>query len=523
MANVLTIILRAVLLIVDALVGIVLKFIFDRQRRSLPAIRNPLLLKSATELATLIRTRKVRCRQVVNAFVERIKETNPLTNAVVAERFEDALREADRIDDVLDGSKEGSLPDEYSEDLAPLLGVPFTAKEAFAISGLANTSGLVSRKHVKATRDADVVALLRQAGAIPIGLTNVSELCMWHESFNEVYGRTNNVYHLGRTVGGSSGGEGCVLAAAGSVVGVGSDVGGSIRMPALFSGVFGHKPTTGIVSNSGQHPGAAGLECNYLSTGPLYRYACDLVPMLKVMAGPEGRGRLSLDKPVDLRKVTFYYMEDDGGRSLCSPVHADIREAVRRVINHASTKLQARVKNVYLHLFSQSFDIWQSKRYTSGSHTFCELLGGVRGPINPIKELALWLLGQRRHTLQALVLGVAEKVNRNTRQTDERLARMCRDLQDDLGVLLSDNAVLIYPSHPRPAPYHYQALVTFANFSYTGIFNILGLPVTQVPLGLSRDGLPVGVQVVGALHRDHVTLAVARELEKTFGGWVPPP
>ena len=137
-------------------------------------------------------------------------------------------------------------------------------------------------------------------------VTNVSELCLWMESSNYVYGRTNNPYHYGRTPGGSSGGEGSILSAAGSPFGIGSDIGGSIRMPAFFNGIFGHKPSTGIVCNMGQIPVANGTLDSYLVTGPLSRFCCDLKPMLKVMMKPEKVNVLKLDDPVDLKKIKVF-------------------------------------------------------------------------------------------------------------------------------------------------------------------------------------------------------------------------
>src|SRR6185503_363040 len=148
--------------------------------------------------------------------------------------------------------------------------------------------GLVARKGRLATQDAVAVARLRAAGAIPLGVTNVSELCMWMESDNRVYGRTNNPYDQARTVGGSSGGEGAIIGAGGAPFGVGSDIGGSIRIPAAFCGVVGHKPSGRLVPNTGQFPPAEGPANAYLGTGPLVRRVRDVWPLLRVMAGPDG-------------------------------------------------------------------------------------------------------------------------------------------------------------------------------------------------------------------------------------------
>ena len=141
---------------------------------------------------------------------------------------------------------------------------------------------------------------------------------MGMESSNNVYGRTNNPYHVGRTSGGSSGGEAAILAAGGSPMGIGSDIGGSIRIPAFFNGIFGHKPTTGIVSNIGQIPVAQGIMDTFLSTGPMSRYAEDLIPLMKVLLKPnlEKTNLLQLDNPIDLRNLKVYYMTNDGGNPL---------------------------------------------------------------------------------------------------------------------------------------------------------------------------------------------------------------
>lgn len=228
---------------------------------------------SAVALARRIRERSVTARAVVDAHIAHLERCNPTLNALVADRFAEARAEADLADEAV---RRGA-------PLGPLHGVPCTIKEAFALTGMPNTSGLVARKGLRATRDATAVQRLRAAGAIPLGVTNVSELCMWMESDNRVYGRSNNPYDPRRIVGGSSGGEGAVVGAGGAPFGLGSDIGGSIRMPAFFNGVFGHKPSAGLVPGSGQFPMATGAATRYLTTGPLARRAEDLYPLLSVM------------------------------------------------------------------------------------------------------------------------------------------------------------------------------------------------------------------------------------------------
>lgn len=174
----------------------------------------------AKTLASKIRRLEIGVEELLEVFVDRINVVNASINAVVADRFSEALVEARELDEELREMSQDER-DEL-EDIKPFLGVPFTAKEAFAVRGLPNSGGLVARKDHIAEEDAVVVRRLRQAGAIPIAVSNCSELCMWWESANRVYGRTSNPYNKSKIVGGSSGGEGAIIGAAGSVFGVGS-------------------------------------------------------------------------------------------------------------------------------------------------------------------------------------------------------------------------------------------------------------------------------------------------------------
>ncbi|KAA0202035.1 hypothetical protein HAZT_HAZT004277, partial [Hyalella azteca] len=177
-------------------------------------------------------------QEVVAAFIDRIKEINPILNCVVETRFDEALKEAEALDCEL---RNTSKDNETLAKETPFLGVPFSMKECFQVKGLHQTSGLYGRRDIVAEEDADVVRLLKKAGCILVCTTNVPELCMWWETSNTIYGRTNNPYNPMCIVGGSSGGEACLQSACGSPFGVGSDIGGSIRMPAFFNGIFGHK------------------------------------------------------------------------------------------------------------------------------------------------------------------------------------------------------------------------------------------------------------------------------------------
>ena len=201
------------------------EFVYGKRGVCVPQPKNPILHLQGHVIAEKIKKRELTCEETSKAFIERIHQVNPLLNAVVRDRFEEAIAEARYIDKVLDS--DAPECDERKSFLLgkPLLGVPVTVKESLACKGLSHTVGLVDRKDAIASEDAKVVENLRKAGAIPIAVTNCSELCMWCETDNQLHGRTNNPYDTSKMAGGSSGGEGSIISAAGSVCGVGSDVG----------------------------------------------------------------------------------------------------------------------------------------------------------------------------------------------------------------------------------------------------------------------------------------------------------
>uniref|UniRef100_A0A669CAK0 Fatty acid amide hydrolase 2b n=1 Tax=Oreochromis niloticus TaxID=8128 RepID=A0A669CAK0_ORENI len=483
--------------------------------KKLPPVRNPLLLMSATQLAKKIRRKEVSSVEVVQAYIDRIQEVNPFVNAVVKDRFAAALQEAAQVDKLIEEETGG---EEVLEDRLPLLGVPLSVKESYALQGMPFTTGLVSRRGIVATVDAPPVALLKRAGAIPLGVTNTSELCMWYESHNHIYGITNNPYDLERIPGGSSGGEGSILGAAGSVIGVGSDIGGSIRMPCFFNGIFGHKTTPGVVSCENQYPPFSGRQEEYLSSGPMCRYAEDLLPMLKIMAGPRVN-MLSLNTKVDLKKLRFFTIPHDGGSPLITPVSKELVDIQRKVAERLEADLGVKVQEVHFPELHYSFQIWDTymvlpDKEGKPPQTFAELMGEPGRPAWPLWELLKWMIGKSDHTLAAI--GKAFKVSSSS------IIQIKEKLQKEVDELLGADGVFLYPSHPRVAPKHHHPLLRPFDFSYTGIINMLGLPVTQCPLGVGEEGLPLGVQVVAGKLQDHLTLAVALHLEKTFGGWKDP-
>src|SRR4051812_16717051 len=233
--------------------------------------------RSALELAAAIRSGETTSRDVVEAHIAVLERIQPTHRPLAAERFAAARREADEADRRV---ATGPLP--------PLLGVPCTVKESIAVTGMPHTAGVIGRRGVRAAEDATVVARVRAAGAIVLGVSNTSELTLWIESANRVYGRTGNAHDPRRTAGGSSGGEGVTVGAGGAAFGLGTDFGGSIRLPAFFNGCFGLKPSPGRVPVEGQWPRPVGEAARLLAFGPLTRRAEDLMPLLRILAGDEG-------------------------------------------------------------------------------------------------------------------------------------------------------------------------------------------------------------------------------------------
>ena len=472
-----------------------------------------LLTLSATRLAELIRSRQATSRDILERHIARIEAVNPALNAVVAKRYTEARFEADAADARVLAGEEG---------LPPFHGVPCTIKECFSLTGMPHSAGLVARKHVRATSDATTVARVRAAGAIPMGVTNTSELCMWMETNNRLYGRTNNPYDVSRIVGGSSGGEGAIVGSGASPFGLGSDIGGSIRMPAFFCGVFGHKPSGGMVPGTGQFPLAENDALRYLTTGPLCRRAEDLMPLLHLLAGPDGEDarceRMPLGDPtsVDWTRMRVLDVRENG---ILEP-DVVLQMEQEHVARHFE-KLGAKVERRVFPQLESSLEIWSAMLDAAGGTSFAALLGEGK-PIESAWQLARWFLRASPHTLPAIVLALIEKVPHLMPGRAKELVQQGIDLRGELQRELGEDGILLFPSYPHVAPKHYSPLIPPIGWAYTAIINVLQLPATQVPMGLGGDGLPLGLQVIAAHGFDHLTIAAALELERAFGGWVPP-
>ncbi|GLG94640.1 Fatty-acid amide hydrolase 2 [Gryllus bimaculatus] len=531
----------------------------ESKRQIVPPVKDPLLLESAVSLAEKIRKKEVRSEEVVKCFIARIREVNPIINAVTDECFDEAIEEAQAVDAIVASRSEEELKREK-----PFLGVPFTTKDSTACKGVLHTLGIQARKDVRADEDSEVVARLKAAGGILLGVTNIPEINMWCESRNMLHGQTNNPYDTRRTVGGSSGGEACVIAACGSPLGIGSDIGGSIRLPCFTCGIFGHKPTTGLTPTRGLTLRTGEEGRTMVSAGPMSRYVQDLAPLLRVLIGEDKAVKeLQLDDEVPLANLQVVY-SDALGDIRASAMRPDMMEPLMRAVNHFQEISKLPVRKIHIKNMKYTFRLWHywilkepcDFSYELSNRKICSVNFKIifhfivlfistsklkkcmivckraelycvicetnfeNGRVDFWRELPLKLFGMSNFTLAAIVRLAMEAILpvEAPAWAEEKTNSMVKEITEILG----ENGVLLFPSSPMPAMHHYASFVRPYNFAYFAIFNVLNLPVTQVPMGLNAEGIPVGIQVVGAPNKDRLCLAVAKELQKAFGGYVPP-
>lgn len=233
-------------------------------------------------------------------------------------------------------------------------------------------------------------------------------------------------------------------------------------------------------------------------------------------------GRLGLSAEVYLKKLRFFSVPHNGGSHLVSPVDVQLLQAQKMVVRHLEADLGVKVQELFIPQLKYSFQIWGTMMASPGKDgkpptTFAELMSEGGKKVWPVWEMFKWFLGFSSHTFAAIGLALVELFQSS--HPSPFILQQKEKLQQELEEMLGTDGVLLYPSHPQIAPKHHHPVFTPFNFSYTGIFNILGLPVTQCPLGLSEEGLPLGVQIVTGKLQDRLSLATALYLEKAFGGW----
>lgn len=256
-----------------------------------------------------------------------------------------------------------------------------------------------------------------------------------------------------------------------------------------------------------------------LGVGPMTRFAVDLKPLLSVMAG-ENSSKLNLDQPVNISKLKVYYQFSNDA-PLVDPVDTDITAAMKKVVEFLKKQHNVNAEEKKIDRLRKSLPIWMTNMKESIKYE--ERIMEGKGVFAIIKEILKNLVGCSGNTFVGLVTALTDHTGAEIDSESYKYYLKVREhLEKIFTEMLGDDGVFLYPTHPTPAPYHNEPLVRSFNFTYTGIINCLGLPATNIPLGLGREGLPIGIQVVANHNNDRLCLAVAEELERGFGGWVEP-
>ena len=462
---------------------------------------------SAVSMAEQIRQKKLSPVELVEAHLAKIARLNPQLNAFVHLSAEDALVKA----------REAEASVMRGDSLGPLHGVPISIKSSIDVSGMRCEVGTKLRAGYVAQTDAPLVSRLRKAGAIILGVTNTPELLMAWETDNLLYGRTNNPWDLSRTPGGSSGGEAAAIASGCSAGGVGSDGGGSIRVPAHFSGICGLKPTPGRIPATGHYPNSVGPFALLGVVGPMARTVGDLKVLFEVMQGPDYGDPSSAPVPVrwpgedELKKNRVGYFEDDGRTPVTSETRAAV-ESAAQALRRAGFKVE-RFRPEGLEFTRQ---LWWKFFGIAGGMLLGPMIKGREADLSPIlKEFSSWVDAEPTHTGASLL--------DTWIQRDVVRTQVFREMNDYPVLLCPVASIPAFRHGERSWRIDGQTVQYLDAWSYAEWFNLLGTPAAVVPVAQSAEGLPIGVQISGLPWEEEKVLAVAAALEAECGGWRQPP
>lgn len=469
------------------------------------------LYGSLIGMAEQVRAGEISPVELVDAHLARIEKLNPKLNAFVC-------MDADRARARAKSAEAAVAAPGGKNALGSLHGVPISIKSSVDVAGLSCECGSELRKGYVPESDAPLVARLRGAGAIILGNTNVPEFLMAYETDNLLYGRTNSPWDLARTPGGSSGGEAAAIAAGCSAGGVGSDGGGSIRIPAHFAGICGLKPTPGRIPSTAHFPGSAG-PFSYLGVvGPMARTIRDVERLFEVMAGPDPGDPASAPvalrrwKEDEVRRLRVAYFEEDGAIPVTPETAAAVRKAADALRQRGFEVEAWRPDNL-----DRIWQYWWNLFGRAGQMAFSPLLDGHDSAISPLlREFRRWV-GEEKP------LGGAELLN----------TLLGRDvLRNAFLAKMERFPILLCPACAVPAFKHGEREWNVGSgrkveylkaMAYSQWFNLLGNPAAVVPVGTSPEGLPIGVQIVGRPWEEEAVLAVAAKIEDACGGFRRPP
>lgn len=463
-----------------------------------------LTTKSATDLVALIRSRTLSPVEVVEAHLRRIEQVNRSLNAIVT-----------LAEDAVDRARVCEAALMSGNDVGPLHGLPITVKDTIDTAGLRTTSGSRIRAHHLPERDAASVARLKAAGAIILGKTNTPEMAVPYETNNPVFGRTNNPNAPGHTCGGSSGGEAAAIAACLSPAGLGSDLSGSIRVPAHFCGIGGLKPTTARVSMDGHTPAASGVVALGASIGPMARRVEDLALLFKVLAEPTqfeaAQNETGIQDPTLVRGLRVAWYIDDGGTAVSDEIRAAVHSAAQALAGAGLQTIEtvppgvAKGSQLWIELFSRAANLeiaalYQGREAEAGPQVARLLREFDQGPADFEEKI------YRAERLAAAVL-----------ERERRREELLEWMKTTELILAPVGATAAFEHGAERVEVNGKSISVFRAFGYSQTFNVLGLPSVAVPAGRTASGLPIGVQIVGRPFEERTVLAAAAIIEAALG------
>ncbi len=458
---------------------------------------------SIAEMRENIGTKKVSPVEVVAAHLERIETLQPKLNAFVHLDAEAARAQARRAEETL----------RTGRALGPLFGVPITLKSCIDVAGWPCPAGSLLRRDYIAEADATLTARLQAAGAILLGNTNTPEFLMAYETDNLISGKTSNPWDLSRSAGGSSGGEAAAIASGCSAGGVGSDGGGSVRVPAHFCGICGLKPTPGRIPATGHFPAGVGAFSWIGVVGLMSRTIADVRALFEVMAGPDPGDALSAPVPLaavndaQLKGLRVGVLESDA----LGEVDMETAAALQKAANDLATRGFV-VEPMRLQGLERAIELWWFFFGPAIAHLFQPSVAGHEDKLSRIFREYLQF-ADAPVTLDALLSACAER--------DLLRANILRQMRY-VPILLSPVSTTTAFRHGegtwRPgAKQCYRDTMRFSQW-----LNLTGFPGASVPVCVSAQGLPIGVQVIGRPHEEELVLAVAERIENGRGPWLAP-
>ncbi|MFS0784357.1 amidase [Bacillus sp. 1P06AnD] len=460
----------------------------------------------ATAIAEQIRNRSIRSVDAVNIYIKAILTINPVLNCVIEDRFEAALAEAEEMDHLLD---QGVV---YAGRLA---GVPISMKECLDVSGMKTTGGLRSRKNHQSTDDAHIVHLLKNEGAIIIGKTNTAAMCFYQETDNKLFGRTNNPWNTARTAGGSSGGEAALVASGGAAVGIGSDIGGSIRIPSHFNGTVGFKSSYGKISYEGGFPEVTiPLQKRMLGVGAIAKSVRDAKLINEVLSEkiPDNQDLHSYEIILPLGQIN--YPISSKTRTLLM----DIRDFLQKSFPVSDQKPPYYQASALMWQLIMSIDGANDIARTAFSHP--------KPPIwkEYVKEKLLRVSDHHRFLTWALIGAKWLQPKKEQLEEIEKTIEQGNTLVEEF----FHQSLLVLPVYHSAAPKHGQVFKelfsprrTFQTFMpFTAYANVWGLPSLTVPVGEDREGMPIAVQIISSPKNENAIFQLGELLENQFRGYV---